>query len=286
MIKLISSLLLLLIFHNACKQHAKNQGPSAGYDLAHPAILKMPSSLNEISGIAFNRGNPDTIYAEQDEEGRLFYFPAASLDVKHQKFGKKGDYEDIAICNGTVVILRSDGVLFSFPLNINGDKEIGNVQETTGLLPEGEYEGVYADEAASQLYVLCKNCGEDNDTKSISGYILQMAPGKSLELKTNFQVNTKDIAAKLNEKKVAFRPSALTKNTRDNQWYILSSVNKLLVITDDKWGIKEVYSLDPALFNQPEGIAFDKDDNLYISNERGSSGNATVLKFTFAKDKK
>ena len=286
MIKLIPSLFFISLFYNGCNQHSKAREISPGYDLSRPEILKMPSSLNELSGITFNKGNPDTIYAEQDEEGRLFYFPVASLDVKHRKFGKKGDYEDIAICNGTVVMLRSDGVLFSFPLNINSDEEISDVQETAGLLPDGEYEGMYADEASGRLYILCKNCGADNDTKSISGYILQMTPGKHIELKTSFQVNTKDIALKLNEKKVSFKPSALAKNTRDNQWYIISSVNKLLVITDDKWGIKEVYPLDPALFNQPEGIAFDKNDNLYISNERGSAGNATVLKFTFAKDKK
>jgi SdiA-regulated len=285
MIKLISSLIFVSIFYNGCKQPPKIEG-FASYDLASPAILKMPSGLNEISGIAFNKGKPDTIYAEQDEEGRLFYFPVTSLDIKHQKFGKKGDYEDIAICNGTVVMLRSDGVLFSFPLNINGDEEISNVQETAGLLPAGEYEGMYADEKTSRLYVLCKKCDADNEAKSISGYILQVTPGKSTELKTSFQVNTKDIAAKLNVKKVVFRPSALAKNQQDNQWYILSSVNKLLVVTDDNWGIKEVYSLEPALFNQPEGIAFDQDNNLYISNERGSNNNATVLKFTFAKEKK
>ncbi|MEP7109718.1 MAG: SdiA-regulated domain-containing protein [Ferruginibacter sp.] len=285
MMKLILSLTLFLFFSNACKQQTKFEGP-AGYDLTRPDILKMPAVLDELSGIAFNKGNPDTMYAEQDEDGKLFYFPVSGLDVKHQKFGKKGDYEDIAICNGTIVILRSDGVLFSFPVNTAVDREVSNVQETPGLLPDGEYEGIYADEAVSLLYVLCKDCSEDNPTKSISGYVLQMSPGNRIELKSNFQVNTKDIAAKLNEKKIVFRPSALAKNHLDNQWYILSSVNKLLVITDDKWEIRAVYPLDPALFPQPEGIAFDNDHNLYISNERALASNATVLKFTFVKDKK
>ncbi len=243
----------------------------------------MAASLNEISGIAFNSGRPDTMYAEQDEDGRLYSFPTASLDVKHQKFGKKGDYEDIAICNGTVVILRSDGALFSFALNATGNEEITNVQETSGLLPAGEYEGMYADAATNRLYVLCKSCSADKGNKSTNGYILQMQAGKPMELKTGFEINTKEIAAKAREKKITFRPSALAKNVNDQQWYILSSVNKLLVITDDQWSIKEVYPLDPALFSQPEGIAFDTDENLYISNERGITANATVLKFTFAK---
>ncbi|MEO5891181.1 MAG: SdiA-regulated domain-containing protein [Ferruginibacter sp.] len=285
MIKLITSLIFILFVNTGCKQPSKIEVHS-NYDLSKPEVLKMPTALNEISGIAFNKGNPDTIYAEQDEEGRLFYFPVSSLDVKHQKFGKKGDYEDIAVCNGNVVMLRSDGVLFSFPLALSNEEEIGNVQETAGLLPKGEYEGLYGDEATGRLYVLCKNCAADNDTKSISGYILQMTPGKSIELKGNFQVNTKDIAAKLEEKKVAFKPSALAKNYTGTEWYILSSVNKLLVVTDDKWVVKDVYKLDPTLFDQPEGIAFDKNNNLYISNERGGTSYATVLKFAFIKDKK
>lgn len=286
MIKRIPLLIFMLFFLNSCKRPAKIDSPP-GYDLTRPEILKMPSELNEISGIAFKAGNPDTLYAEQDEAGRIFYFPTASLDVKHINFGKKGDYEDITILNGTIIILRSDGVLFSFPLkNLAGDEDISNVIETAGILPAGEYEALYAEQSSNLLYVLCKNCNGDKPAKSISGHILQLSPGKGIELKSDFQVNTMDIAAKLNEKKIILRPSALAKNNRNNEWYLLSSVNKLLVVTDDQWVIKEVYSLDPTLFNQPEGIAFDRDDNLYISNERGSAGSATVLKFNFSNDKK
>ncbi|MEO6729582.1 MAG: SdiA-regulated domain-containing protein [Ferruginibacter sp.] len=281
MIKPILTVVVTLLLFDGCTQRVAVETP-AGYDLARPEVLKMPASLNEISGIAFNSGSPDTIYAEQDEEGRLFYFPTASLDVKHKKFGKKGDYEDIAISHGTIVILRSDGGLISFPLNLTTDEEITDAKE---LLPNGEYEAMYADETAGLLYVLCKDCQTDNAAKSITGYILAMAPGKDIELKGNFQVNTKNIATKLNEKKIMLRPSALAKN-KHNEWYILSSVNKLLVVADDKWEIKGVYPLDPALFPQPEGIAFDKNDNLYISNERAGTPNATVLKFIFANDKK
>ncbi|MEI9955485.1 MAG: SdiA-regulated domain-containing protein [Ferruginibacter sp.] len=68
-----------------------------------------------------------------------------------------------------------------------------------------------------------------------------------------------------------------------NEWYILSSVNKLLVITDNNWKVQKTYPLDASLFNQPEGIAFDKQGNLYISNEGGDSGKGTILKFNKTK---
>src|SRR3989442_11485503 len=123
-------LLSLLFFYNtSCqrKQHAKN---IKGYDLSKPTIFNMPYELDEISGITFVNGKPDTIYAEQDEDGKLFYFHLGDEQVNYTKFGKHGDYEDLAICNGYVVMLRSDGVLFSFPFNEIRNKKVSNVKET------------------------------------------------------------------------------------------------------------------------------------------------------------
>jgi uncharacterized protein YjiK len=43
--------------------------------------------------------------------------------------------------------------------------------------------------------------------------------------------------------------------------------------------VKSITRLNPALFEQPEGIAFDDDQNLYISNERVCRS-ANILKFS------
>lgn len=80
-----------------------------------------------------------------------------------------------------------------------------------------------------------------------------------------------------------FRPSALAKNPKTNEWYILSSTNKLLVVADANWKVKTVYPLDLSLFLQPEGIAFDNQNNLYISNEGDKTSKGTVLKFNYKK---
>jgi hypothetical protein len=246
-------------------------------------VFKLPPALDEISGIAFNRGRPDTVYAEQDEEGRIFYFSPGDTRIAHQKFGRKGDYEDIALCNGTALLLRSDGVLFSFALGQMPGADVTGVQESRDILPGGEYEGMWADEQAGQVYVLCKNCAPDDAADSISGYILQLGADHRLSLQSEFHVGTKHILPGKKEKKSRFRPSALAKSPLGKEWFILSSVNKLLVVTDENWVVKASYPLDPTLFNQPEGIAFDQDNNLYISNERGESETATVLKFAYKK---
>lgn len=284
MIKLISLLAAFICCCIGCRQPASVSGP-AGYNLAKPETIQMPGALNEISGIAFNKGMPDTIFAEQDEEGKIFAFVTGSKTITHRKFGKKGDYEDIAIAGGITYILRSDGIIFSFPLQSAGE-DITNVQELDNLLPKGEYEGMYADENTGLLYILCKSCNDDNANKSITVHVLQINVGQSPTYKNSLQLNTKDIAAKMGEKKLSFRPSALARNTVSNEWYIVSSVNRLLVVADDQWVIKAAYPLDPVLFPQPEGIAFDKDNTLYISNEAALTGKGTVLRFTFTQVKK
>jgi hypothetical protein len=55
------------------------------------------------------------------------------------------------------------------------------------------------------------------------------------------------------------------------------------VIADKKGKIEEVYPLDPLMYNQPEGLTFAPNGDLYISNE-GGEGIATILKFTYKKN--
>jgi len=254
-----------------------------GYNLNKPVKYYMPDGLLEISGIAFSNGKSDSVYAEQDEDGNIYYLKLGDKQVNYSKFGKKGDYEDIAICHKQVIMLRSDGVLFTFPFSQVRNKEIPDVQKLEGLLPDGEYEGMHADEQNGLVYILCKHCTDDNITKSSSGTILALQADGTLKQSGSFSVDVKTIEKITGKKKVNFHPSALTKNSKTNEWYILSSVNKMLVVADSNWKVKAVYSLDPAIFNQPEGIAFDNQYNLYISNEGGKTSAGNILKFNYTK---
>ncbi|WP_299581790.1 SdiA-regulated domain-containing protein [Mucilaginibacter sp.] len=238
----------------------------------------MPDNLTEISGIAFNKGNPDTIFAEQDEEGELFYFKPGSKNIKRIKFGKSGDYEDVAISNNQAIMLRSDGVLFTFPLGVK-NAEITDTKEWNNVLPQGEYEGLYADESDQSVYVLCKHCSIEKSSKMSTVFRLKLFVDGSLKNAGEFNIDVKKIEELTGKKKIAFHPSALSKNLETNEWYILSSVNRLLVIADLNWNVKEVFPLNSGLFGQPEGIAFDKESNLYISNEGDKLRPGNILKF-------
>src|SRR5258706_15878215 len=106
-----------LLFFLSCVGKKKQFGSPVGYDFSKPEMFSVPESLDEISGICFHNGKGDTIYCEQDEQGKVYYLHLADKNAAHVKFGKGGDYEDIAIFNDQVFLLRSDGTLFSFPFN-------------------------------------------------------------------------------------------------------------------------------------------------------------------------
>lgn len=279
----VLSLFITFIGVSCVNQNEKNVASPTGYDLAKPQKYSMPDILQEISGIAFNKGENAFVYAQQDEDGKLFKLPLGTKDETVTKFAEKGDYEDIAIINDWVILLKSNGDLFSFPISETSKTETNAVKQSIGLVPKGEYEGMFADEATGQVYLLCKSCKTDKGSKLTSGYILDFQNDGMLKAKGSFQVDASRMDNLSGKKKGTFHPSALAINPLTKEWYIVSSVNKALVVLDAKWQVKNVYHLSSNTFNQPEGVAFDKLGNLYISNEGSETQVGNILRFDYKK---
>ncbi len=267
----------LLLLLSGCGSLSDQEETIPHYQFDKPEKFNLPESLLEISGITFYDGNSDTIYAVQDEQGRVFRL---AWDIKRQyntKFGKQGDYEDIAITKGQVIVLKSNGSIFRFPFTETFYEEADEVQEWKKILPKGEYEGMYADPATSLLYILCKKCRDDDPKKKVSGFILDA--GDSIFPAGQFSIDVDQIEKVAGKIKRGFRPSGLARNPITSEWFVISSVNKLLVVADSTWNIKQACKLNGNVFNQPEGIAFDKAGNLYISNEGDDLSEGNILKF-------
>lgn len=276
-IYLISAFLILVT--TACKSQRESTSNPNGYDLKMPEKFSLPESLLEVSGIAFRDVNHDTIFAVQDEDGSLFKLGWKDSKQQNISFAPSGDYEDLAIMGNQVFILKSNGNIYSFSLANATGKSASNVKEVKKLLPPGEYEGMFYDSLTNNLIVLCKECKADNKSKSLTGYTLKQEAGM---LTRSGQFNI-DYQSKAGDKTIKgmLKPSALARHPLTKQWYIISSVNKTLLITDDEWVIQETHPLRSKNFNQPEGIAFDKRGNLYISNEGDEITAGNILKFTY-----
>jgi len=253
----------------------------AGYDFTTPEVFEMDNNLREISGIALIDGNPDTLFAQQDEAGRLFFFALGDVDPKHAQFGKEGDYEDIEIRGGRTFVLRSDGTLMGFPVNGRHQGQISDVVTWKKPFPRGEYESLATRADKNRLYVLCKDCDTDRKRPRTTGYGFTLDKNDKITDLRPFTIQTEQIERLVPLGGTAFQPSAMAWNPFSGQWYVMSSVNMLLVVLDGNWEVKQAYPLNPALYVQPEGIAFDRHRALYISSEGGKKGIAKVFKFRF-----
>lgn len=281
--KLRSAGLGLMILLIACACKNKNRYSSAeGYNFNNPEKFKMPSSLLEISGIALFKGDSSYVYSIQDEEGKLFRQRWGIKKQANFRFASGGDYEDLAFFDRKVLVLKSNGHLYTFDRPSFLKDELIKVNEAKGLIPKEEYESIYALEKEKTVYILCKKCDGDKKKKQTTGYRLNYdLDADSFALAGSFTINLDDIPLLNPKLKASLSPSAMAFNDRTQEWFILSSANKLLVVTDSKWKIKEVHKLNSSTFNQPEGIAFDKYHNLYISNEGDEVTDGNVLRFKY-----
>lgn len=281
---LVALAIFICTLQFSCAQ-TKSKGPTSplGYDLNKPQKYSMPDVLQEISGIAFEKGDNKIVYAEQDEDGNIYRLPLGTKDEVATKFAGKGDYEDVAVSQGWAILLKSNGHLYTFPLSETQKPEAANVQLNQNLVPKGEYEGLFANQATGDVYVLCKDCKADRGKKQASGYVLSLQKDGSLIPKSTFVVDASQIDKLSGKKKGAFHPSALALNLQTNEWYIVSSVNKALIVADTQWKIKNVYHLSSNIFNQPEGLAFDSANNMYISNEGSETQQGNILRFNYKK---
>ncbi|MEJ7559462.1 MAG: SdiA-regulated domain-containing protein [Pedobacter sp.] len=274
---------LLLTITLSCKNDNRYSNP-AGYDLKAGEKFNMPSSLLEISGIAFNKANSDTVYSIQDEDGKVY---KQKWDVKKQKntkFASKGDFEDLTIIDNSLIVLKSNGSFYMLPLVETDKKETKQVKEVKDLIPKAEYESIYADEQSKDVFVLCKSCPQDKKNKQVTGYQLRYdALNKNLDSIGTFVIDLKPLPQLNRKLKATLSPSAIAKNSLTSEWYILSSANKLLVVTDLGWKVKAVHKLNSTVFNQPEGLAFDSQNNLFISNEGDEITDGNIIKFKYVK---
>ncbi|WP_270088794.1 SdiA-regulated domain-containing protein [Sphingobacterium sp. SYP-B4668] len=280
-------LLLSCSTFQACSQKAKHNSSSTNqkgsqqsalpYQLNAGQAMPLPTDLLEISGITFLPNEDGQIYAVQDEKGLLYTYSLAGNNLTSSPFEKDGDYEDLAVSASHFIILKSNGTFYTFP--IIESQNISSVKTFKNLLPKGEYEGLATDAAQGIVFALCKSCSIDKKNAQTSGYILKIDDNGILTLSGEFKIDISQIQKFDNSIKKTFKPSALSQHPKTKEWYILSSVDKVLAIADPQWNIKAVHALDPKRHQQPEGIAFDSQHNLYISNEAGTGDKAILYKF-------
>ncbi len=250
-----------------------------GYNFSTPDDkMELGKQLHEISGMAYLPAK-NLILAENDEKGEVFTvdFKTKNSNVGKIKFGSKGDYEDIVYTDTALYMLISSGTILQ--VNIK-DSSFSSTEFVLPVSGKNEFETMYMDTDNQSLILLCKECdGEKNKTRA--AYKFDLAT-KTFSSTLQYTIDIGEIKKILNDDKAEFKPSAGAIHPVTGKLFLVASVGKILVIADSKGKIEQVIRLDPQLFNQPEGMTFAPNGDLYISNE-GGEGIATILKFNYQK---
>lgn len=267
------------------------------YNLETPdATYEMPAVLEEISGIHLM--DDGRFACIQDEKGIIFIYDTAKRDVvKEIAFDDDKDYEDIEITGDDAWVLESDGDLRMVVNFCESNPEV--IRYDTKLSSANDAEGLTYHKPSHSLLIACKGRASISDDISLEGYRavyrfdlqtkeLFASPMKLIKLNDLLDYSSLNAFARLSYKLAAlldtngdirFQPSGIAIHPATGDIYILSFTSAMLAVYDASGKLKDAANLNKRIFLQPEGICFDKQNNLYISNE-GNGGTANILKFT------
>lgn len=268
---------LFVLLNIQCSQPDEDnyQSPD-GYDLTRPYLIKLPVELDEISGVVYY-AKDTSVFAIGDEFGILYKVPLMpNKPIRKWKFSDQGDYEDLALVDKTFYVLQSDGSITTFTFD---DKNTVLTNEIQFPLEGNEFEILYYHPHQYKLVMICKDCDADKK-KALTVFHFNL-------LKKNFDdtssINVTSIANMMGEEKIKFKPSAAALNPVTDELFIVSAINKLLVVADRNGRPKAAYPLDGRLFKQPEGITFSPAGDMIISNEAADRGVANLLFYKYKK---
>lgn len=288
---LCKSLLFILVVlagascSNSAADTAKDDVPAqlplsspSGYNLKQPQIKKLPVYLDEISGLAYY-AKDNSVFAITDESGIIFKIHLNNERIDKWEFGDKKDYEDLVLVDSAFYVVTSKGKLLSF--SFSGNKVVNKQEFDLSLSGKNEFEILFTDKQKQRLIAMCKNCEADNKSR-LSAFAFSLR--NKIYDSTSLLLNVDAIAKKAGLEKLKFKPSAAAFHPLTGELFIVSSINKMLVVTDSAFSIKSVHGLDAALFKQPEGIAFSPLGDMYISNESAEAGAANILIFKYKRE--
>lgn len=241
----------------------------------------MPGVLQEISGLSnidLNR-----FACVQDELGKIFIYNTEKEAVEKEiDFGSPGDYEGLAVAGETAWVLRADGTLFEVA-NYASKPVVKEFR--THLTAEQNAEGLCFDKNRNRLLVAIKDEEPGNPGyKGIYGFDLAT---KKMAKEPVYKIDMgHPLLAGMEQKgkkAKTIKPSGITIHPATGELYITDGPKSKLLVMSKAGEANQLYQLDEKVFMQPEGITFNPDGELFISNE-GARGEGNIVNLEIAKD--
>ncbi len=227
--------------------------------------VKLPSEMRGISGICFS--DDDRLFCETDENSTVFQFDFNSGSVVKKFYLKdninSGDFEDICIVGTRFFLAQDHGTLFEFKEGANGEG-VDYKSYKTFLTRENNVEGLCYDPETNSLLLACKKYPGEGYDKMRAVYSFPLN-SMTLTEKPRFLIPIKPVKRNSFEEK--FNPSGIARNPQTGTFFIIASRGNTIIEISKDGEILNQKDLPKEVHTQPEGIAFSRENTLYISNE-------------------
>lgn len=246
-----------------------------GYTYENLRETGLDRKLEEVSGIEYD--GDEGFLAHNDEEGIIYKLDRQYNVTASLPFGKDDDYEELKKVNKNVYVLKSNGNIWSMEYD---GRAVNAPREHKWPGKKAEFEAMFYDEQQQYLVLISKNAKQDKESRTSHGYAFYPAENR-FGKEPVFSLSWDEAGRAAGSAFKAIHPSAAAIHPATGELYLLASIEKLLLILDRNGVVKEVHELDKKRFPQAEGITFDKEGNLYITNEAADGDAATLLSFTY-----
>ena len=262
------------------------------YDLANPTVVhELPGMLLEVS--ALTDVDAHTVACLQDEQGKVFRVDLRDGAVSTlATFSGPGDFEGLTRVGEDYLALRSDGLVF----RLRPEKGLFAVHDTFRLaVLHNNLEGLGYDEQAGRVLVspkdIAKGGPDMRDRRVLYAFdplsathpveeVLQLslqdlmtqakALGISIPMKPTD--NGREVPA------LKLRYSSVAVHPRSGHYYLLSAVDRSLLVLDRAGTLMHLAWLDERLLPKPEGITFLANGDLVLSSE-GKGRTPVVVRY-------
>ncbi|NQY66448.1 MAG: SdiA-regulated domain-containing protein [Flavobacteriales bacterium] len=264
LVLLLLSFIFSAVINLQAQKNDNNKTSFESYDFSNPQqAWILPDRLEEISGITSYAEN--TIACVNDEEGVIFLWDTKWASVKRKiKFAYYGDYEGITYIKPYFYVINSEGLLFRY------NEETDKLKKHQ--LPfewDNQIEGLCIESDTTLFLVLRDASGLYGKEESYNGIYRYNINSKKTELAFKLEL----------DHEVGL--SGICINKEKSKVFVISHrrSNELIVFSLKTGEVESIVKLDLERFPQPEGICFDSEGNLFISNEISEDDNSTLYKF-------
>jgi len=251
------------------------------YDLARPAVIhELPGMLLEVSALTDVDAN--AVACLQDEQGTVYRVDLGTGAVSTlATFSGPGDFEGLTRVGDEYFALRSDGLVF----HLRPENGVFAMRDTFRLdVMHNDLEGLGYDEVNKRILVspkdVTKGGPELRDRRVLYAFdphdrehpvaeVLQLslqklmaqATAKGIVIPTKQRDDGREVPA------LKLRYSSVAVHPRSGHYYLLSAVDRSLLVVDRAGDLVHLAWLDERLLPKPEGITFLANGDLVLSSE-------------------